>query len=78
MGRKTTGLELLLGSGVTERNMTMQKILDGFYWIFNTGWDIWCGLFAQLPYGDPYIAIVAAMVVIYMANNAINPNIQTY
>ena len=56
----------------------MQKILDGIYWIFNTGWDIWCGLFAKLPYGDPYIAIVAAMVVIYMANKTINPSNQTY
>ncbi len=21
-------------------------------------WDLWCGLFSLLPYGDPYIATV--------------------
>ena len=60
----------------------MQKlfntITDGIYWSFDTGWGIWSNLFAPLPYGDPYIAIVAAMMVIYMANKIINPSIQTY
>ena len=60
----------------------MQKlfntITDGIYWFFDTGWGIWSSLFAPLPYGDPYIAIVAAMMVIYMANKTINPSIQTY
>ena len=60
----------------------MQKlfhtITDGIYWFFNTGWEIWSSLFAPLPYGDPYIAIVAAMTVIYMALKTINPSNQTY
>ena len=60
----------------------MQKlfhtITDGIYWLFHTGWEIWSSLFAPLPYGDPYIAIVAAMMVIYMANKIINPSNRTY
>ena len=52
--------------------------IDGVIWFFDTGWEIWSSLFAPLPYGDPYIAIVAAMMVIYMANKIINPSIQTY
>ena len=60
----------------------MHKLFDavthGVYWFFDTGWDIWSSLFAALPYGDPYIAIVAAMVVFYMANKIINPRTQTY
>ncbi len=60
----------------------MQKVFEtvtgGIHWFFDTGWEIWSGLFAPLPYGDPYIAIVAAMMVIYMANKLINPSNQTY
>ena len=60
----------------------MQKLFDtvthGFIWFFDTGWNIWSGLFTSLPYGDPYIAIVAAMMVFYVANKIINPGIQTY
>ncbi len=55
-----------------------ETVTDGIYWFFDTGWDIWSGLFAPLPYGDPYIAIVAAMAVFYMANKIINPNMQIY
>ena len=53
-------------------------VIHGISWVFGTGWDIWSGLFASLPYGDPYIATVAVMVVIYMANKIINPSFQTY
>ena len=40
-----------------------ETVTDGIYWFFDTGWDIWSSLFAPLPYGDPYIAIAAAMIV---------------
>ena len=56
----------------------MEKIFEGIHWVFGTGWDIWCGLFSSLPYGDPYIAIVVAMMVIHVAYKTINPSIQTY
>ena len=56
----------------------MEIIFNGIDWVFGTGWDIWCGLFSSLPYGDPYIAIVAAMMVIYMTNKTINPSNQHY
>ncbi len=29
-------------------------------------WDLWCGLFKPLPYGDPYIAIVVLIVLLGM------------
>ena len=47
-------------------------------WFFGTGWDIWSRLFSALPYGDPYIAIVAAMMVIYMAFKTLIPSNRTY
>ncbi len=47
-------------------------------WIFNAGWKIWSSLFSAVPYGDPYIAIVAAMMVIYMAYKTIYPSNQSY
>ena len=30
------------------------------YWIFYALWGFWSGLFSWLPYGDPYIAVIAA------------------
>ena len=54
-----------------------ETVTDGIYWFFDTGWEIWSSLFAPLPYGDPYIAIVAAMMVIYMANKTIKPSNQS-
>lgn len=45
-----------------------ETVAEGNFWFFDTGWNIWSDLFALLPYGDPYIAIVAAMMVIYMTN----------
>ena len=30
-------------------------------------WDLWCGLFGLLPYGDPYIASAALFVLVAMA-----------
>ena len=53
-------------------------VIHGFNWVFSTGWDIWSGLFCSLPYGDPYIAIVVAMMVFYVAYKTIYPNIQIY
>ncbi len=53
-------------------------VTDGIYWIFDTGWDIWTGLFSPLPYGDPYIAIAAALMIIYMAHKTLYPSNQTY
>ncbi len=60
----------------------MQKIfetgIDGVIWLFATGWEIWSGLFAKLPYGDPYIAMLAAAFVLFAANRVINPPYPTY
>ncbi len=30
-------------------------------------WDLWCGLFGLLPYGDPYIASVALFALVAMS-----------
>ncbi len=30
-------------------------------------WDVWCGLFGFMPYGDPYIAIAVLFVLAAMA-----------
>ncbi len=30
-------------------------------------WDFWCGLFNLLPYGDPYIATFALVMLFAMA-----------
>ena len=60
----------------------MQKlfhtITNAIHWFFDTGWEIWSSLFAPIPYGDPYIATVAAMGVIYMAIKTISPSNQAY
>ncbi len=53
-------------------------LTDKLAWVFTTGWEIWSGLFALLPYGDPYIAIVAALMVCYMAHRIINPGNRVY
>ncbi len=52
--------------------------IGGLYWVIDTGWNIWSGLFSPLPYGDPYIAIAAAMIVFYMASKIIIPGYRTY
>ena len=56
----------------------MEKIFNGINWFISTGWNIWSGLFSPLPYGDPYIAIAAAMIVFYMASKIIIPGNHTY
>lgn len=38
----------------------VENALTGF-------WNVWTGLFAPLPYGDPYVAAGALMVLIAMA-----------
>lgn len=30
-------------------------------------WNIWCGLFEPLPYGDPYIATITLFILIAMS-----------
>ena len=63
-------------------NYTMFRFFDALIdktgWIISTGWDVWSKLFAQLPYGDPYIATVVAMMVFYWAVKTIYPDYQTY
>ena len=34
--------------------------------ILNT-WDLWCGLFTPIPYGDPYVATVTLIVLLGMS-----------
>ncbi len=41
------------GGGVTERRNDMFYALKNI--VLGT-WDVWCGLFGFMPYGDPYIA----------------------
>ncbi len=53
-------------------------LTDKLAWVLTTGWEIWSRFFALLPYGDPYIAIVAAMVISYRAFKTIYPDNQTY
>jgi hypothetical protein len=49
------------------------NILDGAIWFLATGWKVWSSLFAPLPYGDPYLAIASAMVIIVIALKILNP-----
>ena len=67
-------MEQLFGT-VTGR---FDTAIGGLYWFIDTGRDILSGLFSPLPCGDSYIAIVAAMMVFYMASKIINPGIRTY
>ena len=53
-------------------------VIDMIAWFFTTGWKVWSSLFAPLPYGDPYIAIVAALMVCYVAHKIINPGVRVY
>lgn len=39
---------------------TFKSVVVGF-------WDFWCGLFAPIPFGDPYGAFVSLFVVIAVA-----------
>ena len=60
----------------------MQKLfetgIDGIIWFFGTGWEIWSSLFAHLPYGDPYIAMLAAAPLLFAAYRVFNPPYATY
>ena len=47
--------------------------VDAIVWMFTTAWTVWSSLFAPLPFGDPYIAIAAALMVCYVAHKIINP-----
>jgi len=41
------------GGGVTERR---NEMFYSFQIMVLETWDVWCGLFGFMPYGDPYIA----------------------
>jgi hypothetical protein len=65
MGRNTTGLRPMataagLPNGETTMFFTFKSVVVGF-------WDFWCGLFAPIPFGDPYGAFVSLFVVIAVA-----------
>ena len=49
-------------------------IIDAIVWLAATGWKVWSDLFAWVPYGDPYAAIAAAVVVCYVAHRIIYPD----
>lgn len=48
-------------------------VIGSIEWTFATGWKIWSGLFSSIPYGDPYIAVVMAMIVLYVTVKTIYP-----
>ena len=52
--------------------------MDSIAWVFTTGWDIWSSLFSALPYGDPYIATVVALMVFYTALKTCYPGARIY
>ena len=43
---------------------TFNAVTNGLYWLLDTGWTFWSGMFAPLPFGDPYIAAFAAFFVL--------------
>ena len=45
---------------------------NGLYWFLHTVWDFWSGLFAPLPYGDPYVAAVAAILTLVMFGKVVH------
>ena len=49
-------------------------VIDATAWFFTTGWKVWSSLFAAFPYGDPYVAIVAALLVGYTALKIVSPD----
>jgi len=62
MGRNTTGLRPLamaagLPKGETKMFYIFKSIIDGL-------WGFWSGIFAPLPYGNPYIATVMLFVAV--------------
>ena len=52
-------------------------VIDSTSWFFTTGWKIWSSLFSALPYGDPYIAIAAALMLAYVTHKTLHPGNQT-
>ena len=49
------------GGGVTERR---NEMFYTFQIMVLETWDLWCGLFKPLPYGDPYIATFILVVLL--------------
>ena len=77
------GRDIAAPAAQTEgRRKTMRNIFgnvtDGLHWFFHTGWEIWSSLFAPLPYGDPYIATAAALLVCVMVYNSLMPKHRVY
>jgi len=52
------------GGGVTERRDDM---FTNFQSVILNTWDLWCGLFTPIPYGDPYVATVTLIVLLGMS-----------
>lgn len=59
-------------------NNFFDGVINNISYIITTGWDIWSGLFSVLPYGDPYIATVAALMVCYITHKTLVPGSQVY
>lgn len=48
-------------------------IIHGLYWLVKTGWSLWADHFNGLPYGNPYIAAVAAALVFISVDATVRP-----
>ena len=61
---------------------TIQKIsfdiTHGLSWVVKTGWKLWAGLFDSLPYGNPYIAAIAAGLVFVVVDKIVRPRHPTH
>ncbi len=49
------------------------EIIHGLYWLVKTGWKFLAGLFDSLPYGNPYLAAVAAALVFVVVDRIVRP-----
>ena len=38
---------------------------SAFFGALSEGWFLWKGLFAEVPYGEPYLAVAAALAVLF-------------
>ena len=52
--------------------------LPGFGSHVKAAWGLWAKLFSAVPYGDPWIAAVALMVVIIVIDRIVRPRNQSY
>ena len=56
------------GGGATERR---NEMFYAFQNLVLETWSFWCGLFKPLPYGDPFVATFALVVLFAMATKLI-------